>query len=247
MTEDTVDVDQMRAITISREYGSGGGEVARHLATRLGWQLIDHEIVVQIAQELGISEDEAEAHDERSSGVVSLILNNMRAIYPTMFTNVPTLAMTDDEVYCEALTKVVEAAVAAARSVIVGRGGQVILRDRRDALHVRIVAPLEKRIEYVMKREALDQSTARSRIQLKDHDRQRYLQTVYHLHPSDAHLYDLVINTGVLDLDGAVDLICLALALKARRLTVPEEALGPGAGLQPYPGRPEDLRPPTGI
>ncbi len=54
-------VSQMRAITISREYGSGGGEIATRLASRLGWQLIDHEVVVQVAHELGVSEAEAEA------------------------------------------------------------------------------------------------------------------------------------------------------------------------------------------
>jgi len=45
-------------VTISREYGSGGGEIARRLATRLGWRLVDHEIIVQLAHKLGISEEE---------------------------------------------------------------------------------------------------------------------------------------------------------------------------------------------
>src|SRR5258708_28190279 len=54
---------QMRPITISREYGSGGGEIALRLARRLGWQLIDHEHVVHVAQELGVIYADPEEHD----------------------------------------------------------------------------------------------------------------------------------------------------------------------------------------
>jgi len=61
--------------------------------------------------------------------------------------------------------------------VIVGRGGQVLLADRRDVLHVRVVAPLEHRVVYVALREGLDMDTARARVQAKDRARGRYMQT----------------------------------------------------------------------
>src|SRR6476659_4044020 len=54
----------MRAVTISREYGSGGGEIAARLSKRLGWKLIHHEIVMQVANALGVSQEDAAAHDE---------------------------------------------------------------------------------------------------------------------------------------------------------------------------------------
>src|SRR5689334_5319238 len=80
---------QMRAVTISREYGSGGGEIARRLATKLGWRLVDHEIVAQVAHELDISVEEAESRDESAQSTVSLILNSMRAVNPAMFSVTP--------------------------------------------------------------------------------------------------------------------------------------------------------------
>ncbi len=238
----------MRAITISREYGSGGGEIARRLAARLGWHLVDHEVVEQVARELGVSEEEAEARDEHVEGLISRILTSMQGIAPALYPaiydeSVPVALFTNPEEYRTALNRVIEGVVALGHVVIVGRGAQVVLASRRDVLHVRIVAALEKRIPYVMRREGLDESAARSRIQKKDHDRERYLQTEYHHHPADPHLYDLVVSTDVLDLDSAVDLILLALERKAQRLTVPEQELGPGAGLAPYAGRPADFRP----
>ena len=82
---------------------------------------------------------------------------------------------------------------------------------------------------------------ARTRVQAKDRARERYMQTQYHCHHEDPHLYDLVIDTAVLDLDRSVDLICLALEFKASRLSVPVEELGPATDLAPYAGQPADF------
>ncbi|QBD78870.1 cytidylate kinase-like family protein [Ktedonosporobacter rubrisoli] len=237
-------ISQMHVVTVSREYGSGGGEIARRIAQRLGWRLVDHEIVLRVARELGVSEEDAAARDERTEGFVASLLSSMQAVDPSLMVLTPVPSVADPQAYPKALSRVVQAAASSGYTVIVGRGSQVLLAQRRDALHIRIVAPLEQRIRYVMQREGLDYNAARSRIQLKDHDRQKYLQAVHHQRPDNPGLYDLVINTGVLDLDSAVDLIALALQRKATRLELPAEQLGPGAGLPPYPGHPHDLRPP---
>lgn len=237
---------QMRAITISREYGSGGGEIARRVAARLGWQLVDHEMVVRIAQSLGVSESEIEQQDEYSESFASRILSSMRLIDPAMAMNAPSDALTTtEESYNQALTSLVHAVAQAGHAVIVGRGSQVLLANQRDVLHIRIVAPLEQRIIYVEQREGLDQDAARARIQQKDRQRERYLQNHYHQSSEDPHLYDLVLNTGVIDLDSIAEIITLALERKATRLTLSKEELGPGAGSPRYTSRPEDFRPST--
>lgn len=237
-------IARMRAVTFSRQYGSGGGEIAARLAQRLGWRLVDHEIVAQVAAALGVPEAEAEEYDERGESIFARMLAGMRSYEPAI--PVPGAAglETDEQRYRQALRETVEAACQQGHTVIVGRGSQALLARRLDVLHVRVVAPLEGRITYVMRRERLNHAQAQARIQMKDRDRQRYLATAHHLNPDDTQRYDLVVNTGVLDLDAAVDLIELALERKAERLGVPADALGPGAGATPYPGRPADLRPP---
>ncbi len=240
----------MSAITISRQYGSGGGEIAARLAQRLHWQLIDHEIVAGVAHELGITEEEAAAHDEYAEDFVSSVLNAIRQAAPAFLANAPVAPVSpaaEADSYHEALHQVVETAVRSGHVVIVGRGAQVLLAQRRDVLHVRVVAPLKRRIVYVARREGLDEARAQARIQLKDQDRIRYLQAQHHRHVDDPLLYDIVINTGVLDLESAVELICLALERKARMLRVPTKELGPVAGLTLYPGQPADLRLPSSI
>jgi cytidylate kinase len=245
MSENSDAIVRMRAVTMSREYGSGGGEIAARLAQRLGWQLIDHDIVERVALEMGVSEEVVEAHDEQTEGLFARILNSMQGVDPALMASASqSILSTDAVAYRNALTKVVEAAVSNGHVVIVGRASQVLLGQHRDVFHIRVVAPLEMRVAYVMNREGLDQVEARSRIQLKDKDRARYLQMEFHQHSDDAHLYDIVINTAVIDLDGAVDIACLALQHKAERLAVPSGELGPVVGLPRYPGHPEDFRPP---
>jgi CMP/dCMP kinase len=247
MSENQQNAPVMKAITVSRQYGSGGGEIATRLAHTLNWQLIDHEIVAEVARELGMPEEEAEVHDERTESFISRVLGSMQLASPELLANAPIVPLspgTQEHIYHEALQRVVETAANTGNTVIVGRAGQVILAKRRDVLHVRIVAPFEQRVRYVMQREGPDEAGARARIQQKDRDRTRYLQSQYHRDVNDPLLYDLVLNSGVLDLESLVDLITLALERKGRRLTVKTSELGPAIGLTPYPGRPADLHRP---
>jgi CMP/dCMP kinase len=242
MNEDFALINRMRAVTISREYGSGGGEIATRLAKRLGWQLIDHAIVERVASELGTSTQEAEVHDEHAEGALArALMISMQSLYPAAMVSAPPEAFLSDEEYRDALNRVVRAAAVRGHVVIVGRASQVILADLRDALHIRIIAPFEKRVVYVMQREGVERHTAESRIHRKDHERASYLEREYHHHPDDAYLYDLVLNTSLLDLESAVDVICLSLRKKARGLAAKTGELGPATGLSRYPAQPEDV------
>ena len=262
----------MTGVTISREYGSGGGEVAARLARRLGWRLVDHEVVSQIARRLGVQVADVAAHDEEVAGLAERVRGALDALGSIADTMVGTLEHVPGDraaeppeertagspgsappaaglrprSYHEALRQVVTEAAERGRVVIVGRGAQVLLAGRRDVLHARVVAPLEQRVAYVMRREGLGEAAARARIQRKERARARYLQAHYRRRPDEAHLHDLVVNTGVLGLDDAVELLALALARKAARIAVPEEELGPAGGVGRYPGAPGDFSAPQG-
>ena len=241
MDEDRSPLAEMRAVTISREYGSGGGEIAARLAKRLAWQLIDHEVVVRVAEMLHVSEEEAAEHDECVESLPSRIFKSLRLVHPSMPVTVDIPFSMDSRAFHEARSQIIEGAVASGQVVIVGRGAQAHLGQRYDMLHVRIIAPLEARIAYVMSREGLAQAAAQARILQKDQEHARYLETFYHRRPSDPHLYDLVLSTGILDLESAVDVISIVLERKAKRLAIPAQELGPAGGLSRYPGRPEDF------
>src|SRR5947207_14619853 len=92
-----------------------------------------------------------------------------------------------------------------------------------------------------MQREGVDHHTAASRIHRKDHERASYLEREYHHHPDDAHLYELVLNTSLLDLESAVDIICFTLQQKVKELAKKTSELGPATRLARYPTPPEDF------
>ena len=233
----------MTAVTISRQYGSGGGEVAARLARRLGWSLIDYQIVARVASEAGISEQVAAARDEDASGRLGRVIESLFSQAPEGPVTPDNLPTNPAERYHRVVCRVLDEIVAGGRVVIVGRGAQAEFHERRDMLHVRVVAPLEQRIAYVVQREGLTPANAKARIQNKERSRAHYLEAFYHRRPDDPLLYDLMVNTAVLSLDSTVDLILRALEHKGRQLNVPEADLGPGAGLGRYPARPQDILP----
>jgi cytidylate kinase len=150
----------MRAITVSREYGSGGGEIAARLARKLGWQLIDHGVIEQAASELGVYKTEVEKHDEEYvESTLSRILNRIQ----NFVTSIPAPTAIETLAYQDTIRHIITAAANTGHVVIVGRGGQVLLADRREVLHIRVVAPLELRVAYVARREGLAMDAARTR------------------------------------------------------------------------------------
>jgi cytidylate kinase len=247
MNQNNKTINQMRAITISREYGSGGGEIATRLARHLQWQLLDHEIVERVAIEMGTSLIAAEAYDERTEGILARTFKNLQSLQPSYMVGASSQAfLRNEETYLKTISQIVNAAVAQGHVIIVGRGSQMLLAQQRDVLHVRIIAPLEKRIDYVMKREGIGRTVAQSRIKMKDNDRTKQLEIVYRRKPDDAHLYDIVLSTAFLDLDSAVEIISLALQRKAKQLSAKADELGPSVGLSPYPEKPADFHPKVG-
>ena len=247
MNQNKQTIDQMRAITISREYGSGGGEIATRLARHLQWQLIDHEIVERVATEMGTSLGAAGAYDERTEGILVRTFKNLQSLEPSYMLGASSETfLRNEETYLKTVSKLVTAAAEQGHVVIVGRGSQMILAQQRDVLHVRIVAPLEKRIDYVMKREGIDRTAAELRIKMKEHDRTKHLETAFRRKPEDAHLYDIVLSTANLNLDSAVEIITLTLQQKAKQLSVKTDEQGPAAGLSPYPEKPADFHPKVG-
>ena len=244
MNQNIETIKQMRAITISREYGSGGGEIAARLAKHLGWQLIDHEIVERVASEMGTTIQEAEARDERADGILTRIFNNLQFIEPAFMAGAQNDALlANEKTYLETVSRIVIAAATQGNVVIVGRGSQVLLAQQPHVLHVRVIASVEKRVTYVIQREGLDQASAESRIQMKDRDRRKHLETAFFRKPVDALLYDITLNTSFIDLDSAVEIISFTLQQKARQLSVKRGEWGPAVGLSRYPNQPEDFSP----
>ncbi len=179
------------AVTISRQMGSLGCDVASAVAERLDFRLAWREVINQAAMRAGAPEAALAVIDELG----------LLGIAPSMKTN---------HAYMDAVAQVMGELVKAGGAVIVGRAGQVILRGRDDVLHVRIIAPIELRVERVAVQCDISHQAARAQVEASDRYRRNYLKRFYQTRWDDPLLYDLVINTGMLSTEQAAKSICAA-------------------------------------
>src|SRR5947209_2710955 len=119
----------MRAVTISREYGSGGGEVAARPARKLGWQLVDHGVIEQAARELDVYETEVETYDEEYvQSTFSRVLNRLQQFATSLPTpgaapgSASPLPATETRAYQDTIRQIITSTANTGHVVIVGRG-----------------------------------------------------------------------------------------------------------------------------
>ena len=182
-------------ISISREAGSGGLEVAQRLANTLGWQLYDRQVVEEIARRAHVREDLVDRFDEQ-----------VRSELDTYVYNVLTGQLLNNTEYLRQLTNVLVSIGHYGNAVILGRGANFFLPPGA-GLRVRLVAPLEVRRQYMMRTRGCGEKEANDEIALRDSERRKFLQHHFRCRLEDPCSYDVVINTGHVSLSAAADTI----------------------------------------
>ena len=195
-------------ITISRQYGAGGSEIARRVADRLEWRVVDNEFVERVAAEAGLSQEEVAAREERVPGFIERLAWALASASAELA--VPTGATMEglSEPQLVRITEKVVAEIAReGRVVLVGRGAAAVLSEKERALHVRVVAPMTVCAERIAGRLSISVEDAKKLIQETDARRSRYHKEYYGREWSDPVNYHMTLNTGLLGIDGAADLI----------------------------------------
>ncbi len=185
-------------ITISRQRGAGGDELARRLSKVLGWNVYDREIISAVADRAATSEATISWHDQRAMAMFDEYLTHLF---------VPQDA--GHAAYLEKLTEVVIAIAKEGQAVILGRGANWFLTGR-GGLRLRLVAPLDQRIEAVAKEEHLDARAARRSIKRADNEQAAFVRQTFGRDIEDPLGYDLVLNLGGMDVGVAALLVATA-------------------------------------
>jgi cytidylate kinase len=202
----------MAIITISRELGSEGDTIADLLCQALGYQRVDKALIAQIAQEAGVNVDAVLAKEQSFSQRPKLVSSDMLSLYnrqPNAFDQKSAIA---DEAYIQITRKTIEHHADQGNCIIIGRGGQIVLHGRPDALHVHLSAPAEIRAQRLAKRFTISEPEAKRRITESDDEKKRYIAHVYkNADWKDLRFYHLVINTALLSPETATQIIVLAM------------------------------------
>jgi cytidylate kinase len=199
-------------VTISREFGSGGGDIAARLAELLHWPLVERDLVRRVAERLGVSEQEVAERDEHVAGIAERVGIYLADAFPEMLLPPPPTPPVDHQAIRAVVEAVLREAAESPPVVVVGHGAQCIFAPRPGTLHVRVWAPLEERVRRVSGRLGLERNEARARIQREDGSRDEYLRRHYGIDPAAGIHYDVIVNTARLD----VESIAAALAALVR-------------------------------
>lgn len=179
----------MAIITVSRQLGSLGCDIANSAAQQLGYRVVWRGLINQAARQARTPEMALEMLDELG----------LLGIKPSS---------SAEKAYLDAIRELIEELARADNVMIVGRGGQAVLRGWPNTLHLRIIAPLEVRVQRLVERHAIPAKAALAQIRASDRRRKRFVEHAYHVDWNDPALYDLMINTASLDVPRSASLIC---------------------------------------
>ena len=201
----------MAVITISRQYGSGGSEVAQRVATALGWELLDNAIVDAVAARLDMSAEEVEAREERVPSLVERLASAMSLGSPEMLiTGEHPLGAPSEEQIVATTGQIVDEAVSRGNVVLVGRGAQSQLAEREDALHVFCYAPRPALITRAAKRLGVSEAEATRVVDDTNRAREQYVRRHWNRSWQGVDNYHLCVNTSWLGIEGAAEMITRA-------------------------------------
>ncbi len=215
----------MTVITISREYGSAGDEVAHRVCELLGCKYFDRRAVEEaVAQHLpppaplGTPKGAARERNllDMLLGGDEIVRDAMEARSAAEGASGLEGAAPEEDQHILMMRHAIEEAYQRGNVVIVGRAGQVYLQDRPGVLHVRIEAPLDRRLARVQEQEGLHAQEAEDRVTQQDRAAAEFIRTSYGAEWDDPLLYHLVVNTGKWSVEDAAQLIVDAASRVAR-------------------------------
>jgi len=185
-------------ITIEREYGCGGGDVAQLVANRLGWKLWDQRLTEEIARLAHCPKAVVEAREERNDPLYYRLFKSfMRGSYEGSI-NAPNLKLVDSETILRITRRVVEHAAERGSCVIVGRGSQQFLKNRADTLRVFLYAPREDKVRRLLARGKSEQE-AEELVDTVDRERADFIQKYFNVEWPDRAIYHGMMNTTIGD------------------------------------------------
>jgi cytidylate kinase len=196
-----------RAVTISRQAGSGAHAVAESLATLLQahtpkdacpWTIFDRNLVGKVLQEHNLPERVAKFMPEDRTSEIADSMEELFGLHPPSWLLVRKV--TETILHLAELGNV----------ILIGRGAAVVTANLHHVFHVRLVSALEKRVKRIQELNHLGKEAALRFIRQEDRGRERYLKKYFKTDVDNPLLYDLTINTDRISHDQAATLIAEA-------------------------------------
>jgi hypothetical protein len=200
----------MGIVTVSAAYGAAGAEIAPAVAEQLALPFHDRAIPAQVAGRLGVTLEEAEANDETVVRGLWRLVASLGTMPDPVGGVLPTSTLPDARAYRQQTERVLAEIADGAGGVVLGRAGALVLKDRVDALHVRLDGPPDRRLEAAAGRSDRPLEEVRREMEGNDRAREAYVRHFYRCDPAEAAHYHLVVDTTAFAIDTVVEMVVTA-------------------------------------
>ena len=197
----------MSVITISRQFGAGGLTLGRKIADALDYTLVDEQIIKQISEKAKVSKDWVRSIEKEAGGKMHQFIDRLipRGLMDRILDD--QRGYIDEEIYTDLLEKIIRQIAEKDNCIILGRGGQYVLKDRPDTFHILLIADLKDRIQFMQSHYKLELGQATQVVQNEDKRRlnlyRKFKRSDYD-HPEHYHL---TLNTSRLDLESSIAIV----------------------------------------
>jgi cytidylate kinase len=202
----------MGVVTISREMGSRGTDIAHVVADGLGYECLDRQLIADIAREAGVEEAHVSGKEESISGRPRIVGPEMAAFFRRQrYVSARPRDALEDQAYIELVRRLIYDRAEVGNVVVLGRGGQMVLRNWRGALHVYITASPEVRVARIAEDRETGQQLAERLVRESDRRRRDYIRHFYsNADWRNSRYYHLIVDTGRIPPDTAAEIIIQA-------------------------------------
>ncbi|HEX4248238.1 MAG TPA: cytidylate kinase-like family protein [Pseudonocardia sp.] len=202
----------MYVVTLSATFGAGGASIGPAVAERLDVPFIDRAIPVAVANDLGVSIEDALSRDEQVKGWLSRLLTAAAPLSSDYMIGCdpPRMALLPDTEFVNCTQAAIRKIVCAKGGVLLGRAAAIVLRDHPTALHVRLDGDPDRRIRRAMRTMHLSEAQAKDALLQNDTARTNYVRHFYRADASDPGHYHVLLDSTRLSVDTCADLIVAA-------------------------------------
>lgn len=211
----------MAVVTISRQFGAGGRTLGERLAAFLGYQLLDREILEQVAHEANVSVEWVETVEQQAGGLLFRLVHKLVSSDFIERHLGDSASDFNEEKYVAFIKKVMLQAAAEGDVVVVGRAGQFIFPEDEQTIKILLVADMPDRIKFMMEQYELSQEKAETLVRKAEKRRTNFLRRFYDGDLDDPSVYSLVINTSRISLAEAETVVIELLGSMADRFAKP--------------------------
>lgn len=197
----------MAVITISRQFGAGGLSLGKKIADTLGYDFFDEAIIQLVAQKAQVSQDWVRSIEKEAGGKLHKFISTLipRSIVDRILDD--QRGYIDEEIYVDLLDQIISKVAEEDNAVILGRGGQYILKGRPGVFHVLLVADMAHRVDFVETKYKLTPSQATQTVNSEDKKRINLYRKFNKTDYDRPDHYHLTLNMSKLGLDNAAELV----------------------------------------